>query len=373
MYAHYGLWDRTPWGAGYWTHWQDGGHNPDIVLSNGWERDTMALPNYPLCGIYDCGNIQIDLWNIRLAKATGITAFFVEGLWPGLDYLYTTGFTNMMLAAEQENFKIAMDVWGPNYQSGDLSTMISDANAVLKKWKDSPAYLHIDEKPVYLIDWLGAPSSWFTPADLVTFKSGVEAAIGEPIYIIWSVTGFWAKWMDLSDPSSWWIPVSWWSCPAVDSFYLYASWSINGAYQFGTFTIAQWQYEYTVATNLAHQYGKKFIFPIAAGTDNREMGGVSYVSREGGAVYQTQIDAIKSLNFTLDGISVSDWNDFGEQWNIMPSITDFNDWTSPYQYLNMSTQLTGSTFHIPLYPPVDSIDPAFQSKFIQEMNAYPPS
>lgn len=371
VYAQYGLQKRTPWGAGYWTLWDNAGHNPNNIVYEDWKRDTVVTKDYPLVGLYDSGEKEIHRWNIRLAKAAGIDAFWVEGLpYQGLtDWIYTHGFTSMMQAAEEENFKVAMFVWGVGYPAGTIGLIISQAIASLNTWKNSPAYLRIDGKPVYVMNRLGRyegqgdPARWFTVADLTRFKDEVEAGVGEPIYLIWETSGVWARYGGG-------IPEEWWSHPKINAFFLYNDWN-DGNYQFGTFTKEVWKSEYAFCLGKAHQYGKPFIYPMVPGFDNIGWGGTDYVPREGGALLQRQIDAIKETSPPLDGVMISNWNDWGEQTAFMPSITTWNDWTSPYQYLEMVTQLTSARFSIPQYPPTSVIDPVFQLKFEEIMAQYP--
>jgi len=373
VYAHYGLWDRTPWSGGNWVKWDEAGHKPDTII-NSYYRDTICgpatlpfSPDYPFIGLYDLGEVEVHRWNIRLMKSTGIKAVWGEGLryLYGLnDYIYKVAFHNLMVAAEAENFKVAMFVWAPNYASGDVDSMISDAIAVLSEWKNSLAYLRIDGKPVYVLNRLGRwPSyGWFTTDDMTRLASEVETAIGEEVYWIYE-TEAWAIYPDS-------IPEHWWSHPDIDAFFLYIGY-YEGGYQFGGFTEETWMNEIAFCKDKAHQYGKKFYHPLTPGFDNRGWGKSDYVSRQGGLVCQRQINAL--LASDVDGVMLCNWNDWGEQTEFMPSLIYWNDWTSPYQYLALVTQLTGKTFRIPKYQPVETIDPIFQPKFLELIEEYPPT
>jgi len=367
VYAHYGLWYRTPFVAGYWVTWGAGGHNPNNIIFENWKRDIYSHTDYPLCGVFDSGEQEIHAWNIRLAKAAGINAFFAEPLpYQGInDYLYSVAFPALMRAAEEENFKIAIWVYGSGYAEGDVDRIISEAEKALSDWKDSPAYLHIDGKPVYALSFLGAYPAWgwFTPEDLTRFKSEVEAAIGEPIYLIWMMDS-WAKF-----PGA--IPEHWWSHPAIDAHIRYLGWYDDGRYWFGDFSKEEFKAEYNFDRTKSEAYGKKFIEAVCPGFDDRGPGwGGGFVSREGGQLFQRQIDAAKELG--LENVMITNFNDWGEQTEIMPSLTDWNDWTSPYQYLEMVTRLTGKTFYVPEYPASVS-DPVFQYKFQQIKEEFPPT
>jgi hypothetical protein len=49
--AFYYPWYGTPEGpTGFWRHWDEGGHNPDLFLDN---RRDLGVTNYPINGPYD--------------------------------------------------------------------------------------------------------------------------------------------------------------------------------------------------------------------------------------------------------------------------------------------------------------------------------
>jgi hypothetical protein len=367
IYAHYGLWYRTPFVGGYWVTWGAGGHNPDNIVFEYWKRDIYSYTDYPLCGIFDSGEQEIHAWNIRLAKAAGINAFFAEPLpYQGInDYPYSVAFPALIRAAERENFKVAIWVYGRNYAEGDVDRVISEAKKALSDWKDSPAYLRIDGKPVYVLAFFGAYPAWgwFTPEDLTRFKSEVETAIKESIYLIWMMEP-WSKFPDA-------IPISWWSHPAVDAHIRYLGWYDSGRYWFGNFSKEEFKAEYDFDRTKSEAYGKKFIEAICPGFDDRGPGwSGGFVSREDGLLFQRQIDAAKEVG--LENVMITNFNDWGEQTEIMPSLTDWNDWTNPYQYLEMVAQLAGKKFFIPEYP-VSVSDPIFQYKFQQIKKEFPPT
>jgi hypothetical protein len=106
----------------------------------------FASPARPLAGLYDSADPQIARWHVRLAQAAGIDAFLVSwwDRFKGRDQAFESG---VLAAAEELGFKVALlDERAQFHQN--LSQYQAMLTGALRRFKDSPAYLRLDGRPV---------------------------------------------------------------------------------------------------------------------------------------------------------------------------------------------------------------------------------
>ena len=170
MVSHYYTWYTTGYGAtqqwGHWGHpgpstYYPKGCSPENILFAPSIRQISSCA-YPLIGPYESDCREVVRWHIRLAKAAGIDALTVDW-WGDAHWQNPSGWTQhvfedvVLPVAEEEGFKVCLfDETLEFYE--DLEVAIQWAAKYLKKYKDSPAYLHIEGQPVYVIYqlWGGA-------------------------------------------------------------------------------------------------------------------------------------------------------------------------------------------------------------------------
>jgi len=139
LWAMYYAWYETGTGPHRrWSHWSD-------------HKTTAANPKpksktQPLAGYYDSDDPKVVRWHIRLAKAGGIDAFLVS-CWGGANISGRAFETVILPTAAEENFKVALCSELAQFHH-DLKVLTRQTIDVLRKAKDSPAYLRIDGKPL---------------------------------------------------------------------------------------------------------------------------------------------------------------------------------------------------------------------------------
>ena len=99
-----------------------------------------------MVGLYDSADPTIARWHVQLAKAAGIDAFLVSW-WDKHNDVDQNFDRGILPAAEKEGFKdsaVRRMRTVPRH-AGKLS---GDAHPALRRYKDSPAYLRLDGRPV---------------------------------------------------------------------------------------------------------------------------------------------------------------------------------------------------------------------------------
>jgi hypothetical protein len=170
-----------------WFHWlalgtSDNGCN--FKGGTSWLRD-VSTTAYPLIGPYEGGAAEVVRWHIRLAKAAGITAFFVSTA-PGASSAENTEFMNKMLTALrvawEENFKIGLEAWMPITEAGGTSSSFySLLKSNIETLTSSPyasALYKIDNLPVV---WFVRWDNWDIDSNLVSDLINQKQA-----YYIWN-------------------------------------------------------------------------------------------------------------------------------------------------------------------------------------------
>jgi len=316
--------------------WYETGTGPHAKWSH-WSDDKTTNPNpkpkskaHPLIGYYDSDDPAIVRWHVRLAKAAGIDAFLVS--WWGGANLSGAAFEKVVLpVAAEQRFKVAMCSELAQFHH-DINVLTRQMADVLRRTKDSPAYLHIDGKPVvYLYQVPFVPK--LTVETFAQLRRGIEAEVG-PVYWV----------MDkLANPNATGLifPDEWLKIPEIPMIGFY-----------GTFSVKRiWKYEdlapdYARLAQAAHAAGKKVFLPAHPGHDNSGFRPDDFfvVPREDGATLRGYLRAATEAN--ADIILLTSFNEWPETTVLEPS----SSWPDPYAYLKIVADWKGVPFKTPPLP-----------------------
>jgi hypothetical protein len=335
-------------------------------------------------------------WHIRLAKASGITAFLLYVN----DWQKERAQTDLLLeVAKQENFKIgfvehhsflgarSIQMLGGRSQpmlptkyvgyeeimeqlSRDLGISLSIPNSqyrrpiprslrnvspdainraarritdMLKRWKSHPAYLRIDGKPIIVIPYMVAE---LTASEFRHLLYMITSSVGEELYVVAIVP-----------------PVYWYFAPgAIFGTGITQEWAETGVSSFthwtpnGMVTASQSTRlkvtQFNVKDSL--KWKKDAMVPIMPGfeDDAWRPGPVPAPTapRNNGKAWKEQIDAAFAARPRF--IFIQGWNEWHEGSQIEPS-THYSD---PYLYLKILAQRFKKPWQPPPLPPQDRID-----------------
>ena len=316
VYAAYYVWYSTGTGPHQkWVHWGE----PD--------KPTSAAR--PLIGPYDSDDRNVVRWHVRVAKAAGLSGFFVSWWGPGRT---DSAFAKAVLPiAEEEGFKVALMDETAQFQR-DWPDVKQRLAASLAKYKDSPAYLKIDGEPVcYLYQVAADPR--LTPQTFRELAEFVEAKVG-PVY--WIVD-------KIANPDNHFqIPRAWLADPRPASAYaFYATFSIFRTWDYDSLLA---RYKPVVAA--AHDAGLKMMVPVHPGHDNRGTGNKDafVIPRDDGATLRGYFRA--ATDSGADLILLTSWNEWPETTVVEPS----SSWDDPYRYLKIVAEFNGLEFRKPPEP-----------------------
>lgn len=332
--------------ANYYCWYQDGEHAKKPFLH--WtytssSTNALALkaqkpgepaPNSafrPLIGLYDSADPKIAEWHVQLAKASGIDAFLVDW-WDTHNALDQNVDRGIVAAAKKHGFKFALlDERAQFHQKlEDYQVMLAKA---LKRYKDHPCYLHIEEKPVVYLYQVAADPG-LTAAEFPLLKQHVEKEVG-PVYWIVDKIAHDAKAANAGEiDREKCIPADWLRTPGVDCFAFYSTFSHFRARDYDAL-VGKYRY----MTKLAHDAGKKMLLPVHPGHDNSHFRDDPYVMpRHDG---QTLRDFLRAATDSgADYIMVTSWNEWPESTVVEPS----SSWEDPYQYLKILAEWKGIHF-----------------------------
>ena len=323
LWAMYYAWYETATGPhARWSHWSD---------------DRTANPNpkpkskaHPLIGYYDSDDPAVARWHFRLAKAAGIDAFLVS--WWGGASLSGAAFEQVLLpVAAKEQFKVAICSELAQYHH-DVKVLSRQMADVLRRTKDNPAYLHMDDKPVvYLYQVPFAPK--LTPKTFAELRRSIEAEIGPVYWVMDKIANPNARGLTFPDE---WLKIS---EIAMVGFY-------------GTFSVKRiWKYDdlasdYARLAQEAHVAGKKVFLPVHPGHDNSGFRPDDFfvIPRENGATLRGYLQAAAQAD--ADVALLTSFNEWPETTVLEPS----SSWTDPYAYLKIIADWTGTTFRKPPLP-----------------------
>jgi Glycosyl hydrolase family 99 len=291
----------------------------------------------PLAGLYDSADPKVAGWHVQLAKAAGIDAFLVDW-WDTHNQLDQNVDRGIVAAAQKHGFKFALlderaqfhDTL-ENYQAMLVRT--------LRRYKDHPAYLRLDGRPViYLYQVAAEPG--LTAAEFPQLRQHVEAAVGPVYWIVDKIAhdASAARAGDLDREKR--VPADWLATPGVDAFGFYSTFSNFRAHRY-----EELAGKYRYLTRLAHDAGKKMLLPVHPGHDNSHFVDRPYVMpRRDGQTLRDYLRAATDVG--ADYIMVTSWNEWPESTVIEPS----SSWPDPYLYLKIIAEWKGVTFAVPPRP-----------------------
>jgi hypothetical protein len=386
--------------ADTFAQWWYPGNEPDKILGpEPWRRNIWIgrSGDYPYIGIYDnVTNGEIMRWHIRLAKASGITAFLL--------YMYNwqeqLAETQLMLdIAAQENFKIGfcehhsylgatsrsifdgrpypilsskyvgydqiMDYYSQKLgkplpsektryvrpvprQLRDVSPdALKQATTriveMLKQWKSHPAYLRIDGKPSIAIPYMDME---LTSTDFKTLVDGLETNLGEDLYVI-AIIPFVYWYFDPEIVLGSGITREW-ANTGTDSFTHWVPVGMITASQRTRLRATQ----FNVRDSL--KWKKDPMIPVMPGADDDTWRPGDHPAptapRNNGQAWSDQLDA--AITAKPRFIFIQAWNEWHEGSQIEPS-TFYND---PYLYLKILAQKLEKPWQAPPLPPQNSVD-----------------
>jgi hypothetical protein len=342
LFANYYTWYSTHTGPNKtWTHWvrhpvademkKEADRTGKVVEK--LEPNDIASVFWPLAGLYNSTDPEIVRWHIRLAKAAGIDAFLVDWWgpqnWGLVPELTRIAFEEVILPiAAEENFKVAL--LDEPVQFRPLNESKQWVANYLEKFKDHPAYLKIDGKPVYYLYQVAFDPS-LTPEKFAGLKAYVEARVGPVYWIVDAIS---------NENNNFRIPEAWLPSP-VDSFSFYGTFSIFPAH-----TYDELAERYAKVVGQAHAAGKKMCLPVHPGHDNLKEGNPKHyeMPRRDGQTFRDYLRA--ATDAKADYIMVTSFNEWPESTVIEPS----SSWADPYQYLKILADWKGVTFVKPEEP-----------------------
>lgn len=339
VYAAYYIWYRTDDHPRQpWRHW-----TRDEVTRLHGEANPLARPGepplasmaYPLAGLYSSHDPAVARWHMAVARAAGIDAFLVS--WWGRHNETDVAFERTTLpAAEATGLKVALLDELAQFHNDDAVYQAGLA-AALKRFKDSPAYLHRDGRPVvYLYQVAANPG--LTPASFARVREYVEGEVG-PVY--WIVDKLAHNHRATPPAPVKHIPPEWLATSGIDSFAFYSTFS-----HFRADRYEELVEQYRELVDRAHRAGKEMILPVHPGHDNSRFSADPYVMpRRDGQTFRDYLRAAGEAG--ADGILVTSWNEWPETTIIEPSST----WADPYQYVRILAEWRGLTFSPPGPPP----------------------
>ena len=320
LWAMYYAWYETATGPhGRWRLWSD-----DKTTNPDPKPNSKAQP---LAGYYDSDDPKVVRWHVRLAKAAGIEAFLVSW-WGGANISGAALEKTVLPVAAEEKFKVAMCSELAQFHS-DVKALARQMSEVLCRVKGSPAYLHVDGKPVvYLYQVPFAPK--LTPETFAELCRGVEREVGPVYWIMDKVANPGGRCLNL--------PAEWLKIPEIPMFGFY-----------GTFSVKRiWKYEelsphYARLVQQVHAAGKKVFLPVHPGHDNSGFRPNDFfvIPRDDGATLRGYLRAATDAG--ADAILVTSFNEWPETTVVEPS----SSWKDPYAYLKILAEWKGVEFTPP--------------------------
>lgn len=352
MLAYYYTWYGRPGGAaGDWGKWVT--REPSLLHPAGNDPDTCVFPPairqlnsgaYPLIGPYDSMDREVVRWHMRLAKAAGIDGFLVDW-WGPATWQTPKGWTHdvfvktVLPVAEEERFKVALFDETPQFVEDFEQVRRWTADA-LRRFKDSPAWLRVDTKPVW-----GVYQLWegrLTAEQGRQLVEETERAVG-PVY--WIVDRMRAR--PGGADIELYTPDDWLAVPGIDCFSGYAMFS---TWRMDTYARLAPVYRGWAAR--VHAAGRKVMLPVHPGHDNRRIAMETYLMpRRDGATLRAFWRA--AVEARADIVGITSFNEWPETTILEPALT----WPDPYRYLRIVADLQGRRFAEPPLPPLSHLDP----------------
>jgi len=383
---------------GGFAQWWYPGKDPNRIKGpEGWRRDIWvgAPGDYPYIGPYDSTDPEVLRWQIRAAKAAGLSGFFLYMN----DWYTEQAVTSKLLdVAYEENFKIAFvdhatalgavrgvrdgrpqplipqkyeaieeivtriqregirpDTFEPRPETppgsrrgaltrGSTQEAAARIAMMLNLWKGHGAYLRFGGRPVIVIPFLDVS---LTPAKFRELLDSIKAQVNEPIYVIAIVAQVYFYFIPDAVPGS---PLTKdWAETGADCF---THWTPNGmitADQSKRIQVNQFM------VNDARKWKKDSMIPLMPGFNDDEWrpgnDPAPTSPRAGGLNWENQITS--ALAAKPDYLLIQAWN----EWHEGSQIEASTSYSEPYLYLKLLAQKLGITFVDPPLPPARSIDP----------------
>ncbi|MCP4640254.1 MAG: hypothetical protein GY851_07480 [bacterium] len=348
LLATYYTWYATkPGPHGVWAQWGNSGKsllapsgtNPDNIILPPHIRDISSCA-YPLIGVYDSGDPEVVRWHMRLAKAAGIDALMVDW-WGPAGWQTPSGLTHdvfvdvVLPIAEEEGMKVCLFDETAQFVD-DFDTVKEWAATYLGRFKGSPAYLHIDGKPVYAIYQVPFNPK-LTPEQAVDLRDYVEARVG-PVYWVFDkiangdnpLTGTRTF---VVDPA--WLALDW-----IDAFMGYGTFSVLRKHTYDGLAP-----QFDGMARVCHHHGHKAMLPVHPGHDNSKIQEAPYViPRDEGETLRGYLRAVTDAK--ADAVVVTSFNEWPETTVVEPART----WDDPYLYLRILAEWKGKRFVPPPLP-----------------------
>lgn len=384
----------------YGQWWLPGKDPTQIIGPEEWRRNIwIGNPaDYPYIGIYDnVHDPEIMRWHIRLAKAAGISGFFLfindweqeeEQTTRLLDVAaeenFKIGFLeqhsylgaaprslldgrkqpllprtyigyHQILEAYSEEFGVPLPEKQTRYlrptprslrdvPADALARAIERVSGMVQRWKSHPAYLKVDGKPLVIIPYVDME---LTAAQFKEMVTQIETNVGQDLYVVAIVPHvymyFKPELVFHSKISSAWAETG------ADCF---TNWTPNGMV-----TTTQSTRLKVMRFNMrdSAKWDKDPMIPIMPGfyDDGWRPGDfpAPTAPRNNGRAWSEQIEA--ALKVQPRFIFIQAWNEWHEGAQIEPS-TNYSD---PYLYLRILAQKLGRPWQPPPLPPRESVDP----------------
>ncbi len=298
------------------------------------DEPACASMAYPVAGLYDSRDAAVAEWHVKLAQAAGIEAFLVSW-WDDHKERDKAWEEGIFAAAERCGFKVALLDERAQFHH-DFDWYKDRLVKALGRFKDSRAYLRIEERPVVYL-YQVAQTATLTPAKFVELKAHVEKVHGPVYWIVDKIAHDHAAAKAGDQDRIKRIPAEWLETPGIDCFGFYSAFS----------NFREHRYEglagkYRYMTGLAHTAGKKMLLPVHPGHDNSRFRDDPYVMpRRDGQTLKDYLRAAEEAG--ADIIMVTSWNEWPETTVVEPSVT----WKDPYRYLRILADWKGVAFSDP--------------------------
>ena len=148
--AFYYTWYLTPEASGKWEHWNEGKHNPDKILENGF-RD-IGTTDHPVGGTYDSSEPALIRRHLELAQYCGIDALIAT--WWGPNNYIDTGLGKVLDEIEKTNSPVRVCAYYEIVSEPTVQGVMKDIEYAVSKYGVRPGYFKVDGRPVIFVTGL---------------------------------------------------------------------------------------------------------------------------------------------------------------------------------------------------------------------------
>jgi hypothetical protein len=143
LFAFYYPWYGTPYVSGYWRHWSDATHDPDIFLNG--SRRQIAAKHYPLLDVYDSNNESLIEKHVDIARKANTDCFVVS--WWGRHSFEDRALYHIKNVCEKKGFKFTI-----YYETtSGIEQTVNDLMYLLDNYADSTSWYREDGRPVIYV------------------------------------------------------------------------------------------------------------------------------------------------------------------------------------------------------------------------------